>query len=542
MQTQSSNVRSAPARALRRTALTLAFAATLAATAGIALADELHVPRDYIHLEAAAAAAQRGDTIVLKGEARLREVRASREPIVVPDGVAIVGGRLPKYFTVVGDDLTLRDLLITQPIEVHGDGTVVDGCLMRSATLRLIGDDVVVRRIKTTRARRPNSTIVITGDSATVDGTRGIVRTEVNGSDALVIGARLRSGGIDVNGDRARVEDCRRLGESVSIFIRGDLAVVRRNRVGSIGRSERGITVRGAGAVVEDNDVRGSRDGIRIEEGDSAAGTPHVVRRNRVRANRIRRPGFGIAVTSTVSPSTIADNVVTSVARVGIQVAAPAAVVTGNTVTCRSGGAETQTGIRVVGNDAVVADNTTHHPSPRGNRLGGHGVHVVGSDFTVERNTVKGARGHGLVADGSGSVTDNSVKNPRGHGFALVGDDIVVTGAEVLGCGQEGAYVRATTVRITGIEIRDARGAGMFVHGEVVNADLTGVSIFRSRHGGLVNDSPAAQITESLLTKNKGADLVELTPLALSIETEIGRVSDDPSFLPLGRDEWFLTR
>ena len=534
--------------AARRTSIALCAAAVVAVGAGAALADELHVPRDYFHLEAAAAAAQPGDVIVLHGNARVREIRSRTDPVVLPANVTLRGGRLADDVTLIADGLTLRRVGVRKVLRVEGDGASLVACNARSASIDVVGDSTRVERLRARGSATSGSGLQIHGDYAVVEGLSGTIGVEIAGARARVSGCRLVAGGIRVVGHDATVEGNRTSRTRCRVSVSGDRALIRRNRIGPWSKAMRPLGVHGSDAVVRGNRVIGFRNGIRVSA-PAFSGTPPRVENNVVRLSTpAPREWFGldgIRVLCEVPGAVVARNTVRVASRDGIRVEADGATIADNSVRVSQHRATRHgrgNGIVSLGRGCTIERNTVAvNNHDRRQLYTGHGFQIIGAAWTVRDNVVSHAAEHGVVLDGDGVASDNRVRAARGHGIAVVGaGPVTVSGGSIEGVGQEGLYLTSPGTVVRGVRVRGARGAGVFAHADASTSELHEVDVSGCNRGGVVNEADGLAVIGSRLRGNGGGDLVDFAVADDVTDTEIGSRSTDERLVPRGREEWLV--
>ena len=540
-------VRLSPA-GLPRLALPALCALAVTASSAAALADELHVPRDYFHLEAAAAAAQPGDTIVLHGEARIREIRSRTDPVVLPANVTLRGGRLADDVTLIANELTLRRVGLRKVLRIEGDGTSLVACSGRSTSVDLVGDGARVERLRVRGAATSSSRVRVHGDDALLEGLAGTIGIEVDGDRAHVSGSRLVTGGIRVVGDDATIAGNRTSRTRGRISVVGDRAVIRRNRVGPWAKAVGAIWVNGGDADVSGNRVRSFRSGIQVLSTD-VGGAPSRIEDNVVRLSSVAPNEWfglnGIRVVCDTPGTVVTGNRIRVMSRDGIHVEAPGATIQDNSVVVRQHRAtrhDRGNGITSLGRGCTIDGNdvfVVNHQSRQ--FFTGHGFRIVGTEWTVTDNVVLHAAEHGFVLDGDGVATGNRVRGARGHGVAVVGSGpVTVQSSVVESCGQEGVFATAPGTVLDDVRVRRAKGAGVFVHPDAPGSALGLVDVSGCRRGGLVNEAADLTVSGSTLLGNNPGDLVDLVvPLELT-NTEVGTRTSDPRLAPRGREEWLV--
>ncbi len=252
---------------MRRFTLVGALLVMLGTTA---TADTIFVPLQQPTVADAVAGAGPGDTIVVVASAP-GGGRATARP-----GIRIVGA--PEAY-------------VRGSLELTGHGLRIHRVSFRNADVRLTGDRALVRRCRFDGER--GTGVRIRGRRATVSGSRFQQRRataiSIQGPSARVVrnsidmrrlgrrSIRLpaqASGGIEVDGDRARVRGNRLVAIERTLVLRGDDARVLRNMTEA---SIDGFLVRGARALIDDNLLH--QDGFGIDVlGDTPVVTNNDVR------------------------------------------------------------------------------------------------------------------------------------------------------------------------------------------------------------------------------------------------------------------------
>jgi parallel beta-helix repeat protein len=474
-------------------------AAILAMTAGAAAAT-LKVPQQFETIQAAANAANDGDTIKIAPGVYNEAVVVGEKSNIKFLGSkgTIWESRVDGYtnaLTIFGDGYVVQGIKFRhcyRGVVLNGSGNTVQKCTFVNTWYEAAlstgdgftfaknsvlgcnlgvnstdGVDVVVD--KNTFRRVYGFSIYVNGGSATVTGntasgfySEGDV-IEVNGASPLISGNRVRNAygyQISASGDGAEI-----LGNTLGngycgIYLAGTSGTIEGNRV--LTTYYYGIYVTGGYNAVRDNEAANSYYSSLYASGDF----------NEISDNFFHDVADDEGIYSSGSGTIIEGNTTANTLNYGIQA-------TGSNITIR--------GNRI--RDVFDSD----------------GIYVSGgSNYTIEDNVISDCLGSGIYVSGSlGPISGNTITNSGTYFYAgiyVYGDQHVIEGNKVSEAGESGIYVSGLGNDLVDCVVTASTINGFRIFG--TDNTLEGCAATGCEGQGFLNHGTNTVVTNSTFLKN----------------------------------------
>lgn len=439
------NGRGHGSKGTRVIALFVATALVASAGASEASADDLRVPQQFRNVRAALRKAKPGDRIVVSkgrytGNVKLRKPGVS---LVATGDVTLRNGRVQ----ILADDVTVSGFTMDRmSMEIEGDRAHVVGNVLDQARRRR-GDVVQVRardaELRGNTISADESPRSAAGEAISVVGDGAVLAENFITANPFQPPVEVDGDGVNLSGNR--------ISGSFAPVVTGNSAVIDGNQLDPLGAGAPGLTVTGDGAVVTGNALNGAPavlvDGDGAEVGGNdvtapVAGDSVVVQGDgaNVHDNDVGGAATGTAVRVEGDDARVGGNRISGTVRESVRVIGDRAAVRDN-VAGRAG----SVAILVRGDDVVISGNeTTSAPI---------GIHVHGTGFTVEDNSLSGigvtagpdpAEAPGFTGiqvyvdpyagerTSSGRISGNTLRHVRGHAISVTGDRVTVRGNVVV--------------------------------------------------------------------------------------------------------------